>query len=114
MSEQFRELQWKVDSIDCNPNSNATIIMDIRNLTLQNLSSVPDVLWASIPCITFSKMNGGKDHDPSDWNKSSRSREHDEYLLKTFALMNEAKWHHEHLIVVIENPVGKLRNAPCK
>lgn len=114
VSEQFREHQWNVQSVDCNQNSNANTIMDIRSLTLPKLSSVPDFMWASFPCVTFSRLNGNKDREAGNWAKTPRAREHDDYLIKAFAIMKEARKHHEHLIVAIENPVGKLRNTPCK
>ncbi len=114
VSEQFREHQWNFESVDCNPNSNATIISDIRNLELQNLSSMPDFIWASFPCVTFSKLNGKKDREAGNWAKTPRAREHDDYILKAFAIMKEVRKHHEHLIVAIENPVGKLRTTPRK
>lgn len=112
MSERFRELGWKVASVDIREDSNATIIKDILNLEFNTLPFIPDFIWASPPCTTFSRMNGGVDRgDDSNPDKTDRARRHNNYLLKMFEIMQIAKYHHHHLTVIIENPVGKLKNT---
>ena len=110
MSEQFRERGYIVASVDNAPDSNATIKMNILDLDPQKLSFVPDFIWASLPCETFSRMSGS--HHRSEVNDrtrvSKKAMEHNDLFLKMVGIMEWAKSLHPHLIVVIENPVGKL------
>jgi len=114
VSEQFRNCRWKVASIDNNANSNATIIMDILQVKLRELPFVPDFIWASPDCVTYTRMNGGRDRDSTCYDKTDRAREHNDFLLKMFKIMTWAKKYAPWLIVVIENPVGSLKKMPRK
>lgn len=62
---------WRVIRVDIDPQFKPDIVADIRNLPLKPLDI--DVLWASPPCIEFSKWslpaswacNGGRKRPPS-------------------------------------------------
>lgn len=114
VSEAFREHRWKVASIDIDPDSNASIKRDILNVEPYELPFVPDFIWSSLPCETYSKLNGGKDRVLTNFDKTERALEHNDMLLKTFEILQWAKWYAPHLIVVIENPVGLLKKTPRK
>jgi hypothetical protein len=118
MAEYFSRKLFDVMSIDCDPKSNATHVMNILNLTrndvrvTEHLGGMPDFIWASPPCLTYSVLSAGKHRKKSIWNKTLLSLHDDFLLLKTLHFMRAAKKVNPHLIVVIENPVGLLDESP--
>lgn len=56
ISQEFAERKWKVRSIDNDPRSYATDKVDIMKMTFENIGMVPDFIWASPPCFTYSNM----------------------------------------------------------
>ena len=58
VSQEFAERKWKVRSVDNSPTSYATDKMDIMKFSFQDIGYVPDFIWASPPCFTYSLMAG--------------------------------------------------------
>ena len=114
MTQEFCERKWKVASLDSSENSNATIRRDILELNLEDLPHVPDFIWASLPCQTYSKLAGGMHRSLKNGQleKTSVAHQHNLLFLKMTKIMYWAKKRHPHLIVVIENPVGSLHRMP--
>lgn len=61
VSQEFAEHKWRVRSIDNCPKSYATDQVDIMKLKYEDIGFVPDFIWASPPCFTYSNM-AGKQH----------------------------------------------------
>ena len=83
-------------------------------LTYDNLGFVPDFVWASPPCTTYSLMAGGTHNNPKEglYEKTDTAREHAVWFTQLFNFLRWTKEHKEHSIFVIENPVGLLQNMP--
>jgi len=114
VSDAFYRHGWNVDSTDNNPKSNASMKMDILDLNPHELDRVPDFIWASPPCETYSMLSGGSHRCISDmdYDRSPEARLHDLFFMKMVHIMSWAKSKHPHLLVVIENPRGKLQHMP--
>lgn len=57
-------------------------------------------------------MAGNHHRSEEDLSRSEDAREHDYLLLKMAEIIRWARKKHPHLIVVIENPVGRLQKMP--
>lgn len=114
VSQEFRFRTWKVISLDIDERSNATLVADIMNIEPQELAFVPDFIWASLPCHTYSKAAGNTHRNAKrgEFEKSPESRRNNFLFCRMVKFMNWAKKLHPHLIVVIENPVGQLAFMP--
>lgn len=113
VSQEFREKKWKVASIDNSPSSNATITKDILAFDpARDLGFVPDFIWASPPCETYSRLSGDYHRTKEDFDLSAKSREHNFFFQKMCEIMYWAKAKAPHVVVVIENPVGRLQHMP--
>jgi len=58
VAQEFSERKWKTASIDILQESNATIKVNILDLKESELPFVPDFIWASPPCKTYSCLAG--------------------------------------------------------
>jgi len=112
VTQEFKNLKWKTESIDIMKTSNATTIIDILELIFDELQFVPDFIWASLPCETYSRAPGRYHRSTDNLDKSKKAREHNFIFLQMTKIMEWAKKKHPHLIVVIENPVGSLKKMP--
>jgi len=114
VSQEFGNRNWKTCSIDILPTSNADIKMDILHVENEKLPLVPDFMWASPPCHTYSKAAGGLHRCASkgELEKTQEALDHNYIFMKMVDIMTWAKRKHPHLIVVIENPVGGMKHMP--
>ena len=104
-----------VESLDNSRNANATITKDIRHFDpAKDCQNVPDFLWASIPCETYSKLAGGlhRNLKKGELESSPAAREHNFLFTKLASVMRWAQKLHPHVIFVIENPQGALSHMP--
>jgi len=115
VTQHFAERRWRVRSVDTLQTSPATDKRSIMNIDYKtHFGYVPDFIWASPPCFTYSNLSGGKHRMPEkgEFEKTSEALEHNHYFAKMSQMMHWAKSHHPHLIVVIENPVGSMSKMP--
>jgi len=114
VTSEFALQKWKVASIDNSELSNATIKIDLMDLDETTLPFVPDVIWASPPCQTYTRMARGHHRSVKrgELEKSDLALEHNHLFLKIMAILEWAKKLHPHLLVIIENPVGALKEMP--
>ena len=54
MGNAFRQIGWEVISADINPETIATINLDVRELTAEMVGQ-PDLMWASPVCTEYSR-----------------------------------------------------------
>lgn len=119
VTQVFANYKWKVTSIDVDSASNATIkrsVMDIEpDKIYETIDCVPDFIWASPPCQTYSICCGGRHRNvkQGELEKTDAAREHNRYFVRMVQVIRwAAERHGRHLIVVIENPVGTLQFMP--
>ena len=134
VTQEFAERKWSVRSVDNLQTSNATDKVSIMDIAIpKELESpppeidatddahyelfkgfIPDFIWASPPCFTYSNMAGGKHRHPESGQleKTPEAHEHNEYFVQMAKIMLWAKRRRPHLIVVIENPVGAMVKMP--
>jgi hypothetical protein len=116
VTEEFLKKGWNGISIDnhAGANNTATIRADILTMNVNDLPCVPDFIWASPPCLTYSNL-GGKTHRDlknGNWAVSKQARQHDLFFAKMAEIIEWALEKHPHLIVAIENPLGRLHLMP--
>jgi len=114
VSGAFYHEEWNTANHDLDPKSNATIKSDILSLDPETLPFVPDFIWASPPCETYSLLSGGYHRSVGDneLDRSETARLHNLIFMKMVQILAWAKQKHPHLIICIENPVGKIKHMP--
>jgi hypothetical protein len=101
---------FNVFSVDIKPFDGIDLVKDIEFLTTFDVPFLPDVIWASPPCTTYS-IAGISTHRDGHKPKTEFAKKSDRLLWKTldicvaFAKCGEVKW-------FIENPVGMMRKMP--
>jgi len=101
---------FKVFSIDWTKYENIDLVLDIEELKLSDVPFIPDVIWASPDCTTYSiaacSHHRNKDKTPkSDYaTKCDNVNKHWLNLIKKWLELNP------NLIFFIENPRGNLRH----
>ena len=114
VSQEFRQRYWKVISLDIDEHSNATLVQDILKMKPRDLAFVPDSIWASLPCHTYSCAAGSyhRSARKGQYESSEEARRNNFLFCAMWKIMKWAKQKHPHLVVVIENPVGQLSKMP--
>lgn len=114
VTQEFCDRRWKVAAVDNNDWSNATIKTDIMSLKPEELEFVPDFIWASLPCQTYSNLTAGKHRhaETESFEITKEARDHNYLFVKMAEIMRWAKKLHPHMVMVIENPVGTMKSMP--
>ena len=103
------ELGHEVFSSDWTPFDGIDYAVDINEFDTSKVPFIPDMIWASPPCTTFSVASIGK-----HWDMNRRPKTEDalmglQILKKTIALIDHFRTLNPHLIWYIENPRGMMR-----
>lgn len=104
-SETFVQRGHEVFTVDWEASFKPDLAIDIRELSLNDLPWLPDIVLASPPCEKFSVMTIGRYWNLDNTPKDPRAQEAIDMVkaaLKLIQIMNPAYW-------VMENPRGKLR-----
>jgi hypothetical protein len=114
ITQEFCERKWLVKSIDSDPKSYATNVIDIMKATYDDIGYVPDFIWASPPCQTCSNLGGGMHRCASscEFEKTQEAHDHNYLFTQMMYIIKWAKAKNPHLIVVIENPQGQMAKMP--
>jgi hypothetical protein len=104
-------------SVDLDELSNATHKMNMHSVTLgeimQGLENIPDFVWASPDCTTYSRLSGGIHRKVNgQWERTDRARRHNFDLLKILEIMLAIQKSNRNAIFVIENPDGAMDPCP--
>jgi len=104
IGEVAEKFGHRVCSVDIKPFKGIDIIKDIEFLTIKDLPFIPDMIWASPPCTTYSiaaiSHHRREDRTPrTDFGAKS-----DRLIINTIRLIKDIG-----CIYYIENPVGLLR-----
>lgn len=110
VGRQAKKRGWDVISVDMDPKAEATITSDILKLDYKRLP-VPDVVWASPPCQTYSLAGTWVRHRSPQTGKawSAAAKIGDKVLRKTIEIILYWKRKNPKLKFVIENPRGYMR-----
>ena len=106
-----RRLGWEVVSVDLDPIYTPNIETDILEWNYKKVDFIPDFIWASPPCNTYStlsyplKERNTKTAEPY----SDRAKIGTKILYKTLEIINYFKSKNPNLKYVIENPRGMMR-----
>ena len=97
------ELGYEVFSVDINNFDGIDLVKDIEFLTKKDIPFIPDVIWASPPCTTYSIAAIGH-HRNMGKPKTDFAAKSDRLVLNTLRLIKEYDCKY-----FIENPRGYLR-----
>ena len=100
------KLGFNVCSVDLKPFDGIDIVCDIEDLRVSDLPFIPDVIWASPPCTTFS-IAAISHHRNNTIAISDFAKKSDRLVKKTLQIIRETN-----AMYYIENPVGMLRKMP--
>lgn len=95
-----------VCSVDIKRFKSITVVKDIEFLTPNDIPFVPDVIWASPPCTTYSLAAISHHRRPDGTPKTEFAEKSDRLVRNTIAVIQAfpgAKWY-------LENPRATLRN----
>jgi len=98
----YRE-QIEVFSVDINPFNGIDLVIDIEDLKVADIPFKPDVIWASIPCTTYS-IAAISTHRDNGSPKTDFAAKSDRLSKKVLELVS-----HYGCVYYIENPRGYLR-----
>ena len=97
------ELGYEVFSVDINNFDEIDLVKDIEFLTKVDIPFIPDVIWASPPCTTYS-IAAISHHRDMGKPKTDFAAKSDRLVLNTLSLIKEYDCKY-----FIENPRGYLR-----
>ena len=109
-----KQKKWKVISVDADPTYEPTICCDICKWNHRKLGEIPDFIWASPPCTTYSLAATWVRHrDPQTAEPLSRDAiQADKILKKTMQIIRYFAKLNPDLRFCIENPRGYMRRKP--
>jgi site-specific DNA-cytosine methylase len=100
------EFGHEVFSVDVQAFAGIDLVQDIEFLTTDMIPFVPDFIWASPPCTTYS-IAGVWHHRDNGKPKTEFAAKSDRLVLNTLNLIREFN-----CLYFIENPRGYLRKMP--
>lgn len=101
----------QVFSIDIKPFDKIDIVADIEFLSIKDIPFVPDIIWASPPCTTYS-IAAISHHRIGVIPKSDFAKKSDRVLGNTISIIKQFLILNSDLKFFIENPVGMMRKMP--
>ena len=104
VSETFNLLGWSVRSVDNDHNSRASHKVDFMQLNWTDIGYIPDSIWLSPPCITYTKLTAGFHRDPKrdEYAKTPQALLHDRLLARIRWILKWMIQKKPHMIIVIE------------
>jgi site-specific DNA-cytosine methylase len=103
---------WRVCSVDLQPFKGIDIVGDVLTMNVRDFPFVPDAIWASPPCTSFSVLSLAKHWTPEHQPKTVDALLGVELVRRTIAIIRYFEKHNPYLAFYIENPRGKLRKLP--
>lgn len=110
-SKAAEERGHETFSVDWEPYGRIDLVKDIRDMTIDDVPWVPDVIWASPDCTTYS-IAAISTHRTGTEPKSDYAKLSDEVNQHFISLIKQWQELNPDLIYFIENPRGMLRKMP--
>jgi hypothetical protein len=102
---------FNVFSVDWKPFRGVNLIKDIENLNAADVPFVPDMVWASTDCTTYTVL-ALSTHRNGVLPKTQYAAKCDRTNIHLLSLLQHWKEINPELVYFIENPRGKLRSMP--
>lgn len=117
LSDIFKAHGWEAYTVDWDPSTDADLHADIGKLTADDVielcGGVPDVVWASPDCTTYSIAAISHHRNKGDLNgKSDYAKQCDIINAHVMDLLKELTLMNPNLHWFIENPRGAMRKMP--
>ena len=115
VSQACHDSEYLWESVDVNPLTKPTMLRDIMcSDPSRDLKRVPDFIWVSLPCETYSNLAGNLHRvvATGQLDISQAARDHNLLFLQVVKIIMWAKARHPHVAVVFENPAAKLAHMP--
>ena len=109
---EAEKLGMNVFSVDWTKYDNIDLVIDIEQLTVKHIPFIPDIIWASPDCTTYSiaacstHRNNSIEPKTCYAKKSDRVNKHFIQLIKEWLIINPD------IVFFIENPRGMMRKMP--
>ena len=103
---------FKTFSVDWNPFKGIDLVADVENLKIDDFPFVPDVVWASPDCTTYSIASCSTHRSKTIEPKTEYAQKCDQVNKHLIGLINEWLKINSDMIFFIENPRGMLRKMP--
>lgn len=97
-------------SIDYTDYEWVDLVTDIYNLKLEDIDFVPDIVWASPDCTTYSIAACSKHRNTDKTPKSDYAKKCDKWNINWINLIKKWKELNTNLIFFIENPRWNMRH----
>ena len=110
-SKAAEELGHQTFSVDWGPYENIDLKMDIKEMSINHVPFIPDVIWCSPDCTTYS-IAAISTHRNGTEPKSEYAKECDLTNKHFISLIKEWLILNPNLVFFIENPRGMLRKMP--
>ena len=107
-----QEYGHKVYSSDIEDFVSIDYVVDVLNFDISKVPFIPDMIWASPPCTSFSVSAIGRHWNHNNTPKSEAAVLGVKMVEKTLEIINHFIAINPDLIFYIENPRGKLRSLP--
>jgi site-specific DNA-cytosine methylase len=104
-----QELGYEVFSVDINDFEGIDYVTDILEFDNNQVPFVPDIIWASPPCTTFSVASIGYHWHKNYVPKTEKCHNGIEIVKRTIQIIEFWQKFNPNLIYYIENPRGLLR-----
>jgi len=106
------ELGMKVFSADWQPFENIDFVGDIQNIEITDIPFIPDIVWASPDCTTYSIAACSTHRNNSIEPKSEYAKKCDNVNQHWIGLIKQWLGINPKMVFFIENPRGMLRKMP--
>lgn len=106
VAEQFG---WEVFSVDINDFEGIDYVTDILDFNYSMVPFIPDIIWASPPCTSFSVASIGRHWNKDRTPKTDNAVKGMNIVKKTLEIIQHYTWNNPSVYYFIENPRGMLR-----
>lgn len=101
-----------VFSVDWKPFENIDLSVDIEQLEIKDIPFIPDLIWASPDCTTYSIAACSTHRKNSIEPKTDYAKKCDKVNIHFISLINEWLKINPNMVYFIENPRGMMRKMP--
>jgi site-specific DNA-cytosine methylase len=114
IGREAENLGHEVFSVDIEPFDGIDYVVDILDFCSDVVPFIPDMIWASPPCTSFSVASIGRHWvKGEEFTPKTEAAEHGVRLLEaTLDIIEEFQSLNPDLVYFVENPRGKMRKAP--